>query len=116
MTVDEMRDDYDWANAFVYAGAANSVGEPSVAPGGFSFDDISEIIASDEGANDGPSWIIAVLLKDGRFGFLTAGCDCTGWDCRAGGSAYVAVSYEQLCRFGMGDDDRARLCAPLATT
>lgn len=46
----------------------------------FTTSDVAHVIAYDEGENDGPNWIIAGKLDDGRYFFLSAGCDYTGWD------------------------------------
>lgn len=110
-------DDDDWKEAFGYAGEPGTCGSPdiratpisnvSVAP--FTREDVAEIFAMEEGENDGPSWVIAGRLNDGRYFYLEAGCDYTGWDCRAGGSASVASSKEELISFAMTEDGRTRL-------
>lgn len=74
---------------------------------------VAEVIAMDEGANDGANWLMVVKLKDGRFSFLSAGCDYTGWDCQAGGSSQEYESLDELIRMGLGQDDRDRLDMPL---
>lgn len=115
----EFREHWDWKEVLGYAGkdgtqqggqpAPGAVGEspPSTEP--FGMDDVEEVLAADEGENDGPSWMVALRLKDGRFAYIEAGCDYTGWDCQAGGSASVASSLEQLVRFGLTDEARKRL-------
>lgn len=60
-------EDYDWSEAFVYAD-------------GFGIKDVEHIEGSDEGENDEQSWIAYGRLKDGRWFYLTAWCDYTGWD------------------------------------
>lgn len=105
--VSNIADSYDWIEAFKYSNGKN------VDEGGkdYSFDiaDIKDILALEEGENDGANWIIYVKLKNGLYGFLAAGCDYTGWDCQASGSSYVSKSKERLIRYGMGEDDRKRL-------
>jgi hypothetical protein len=59
---------YDWEEAFRYA-----------APH-FTLADVADVIAAVEGENDGADWVAVVRLRDGRFGYVTAGCDYTGWD------------------------------------
>lgn len=71
--------------------------------------DVAEVLAMDAGENDGANWLMVVKLKDGRFSFLSAGCDYTGWDCQAGGSSDEKETLDDLIRFGMGEDDRQRL-------
>ena len=65
--------------------------------------------ALDEGANDGDDWICLGRLKTGRWFFLSAGCDYTGWDCQAGGRAYVSETRDLLERMAMTAEDRRRL-------
>ena len=84
-------DDWDWHQAFGYAGEggadANSAGStPSPVKGydgpnsGFSRADVDHLILLREGENDGPEWLAAGQLRDGRWFYLEAGCDYTGWD------------------------------------
>lgn len=75
----------------------------------FTPDDVDRIVDFDEGENDGPSWVIVGVLKDGRVFFIEAGCDYTGWDCRASGVCFVADSIEAIHRWGLTDDARQRL-------
>lgn len=69
-TVKFFIDDYDWNAAFNCAGCDLS--------------DVSEVIAYDEGCNDGPDWIAIVKMKKPykhkKFAKVFAGCDYTGWD------------------------------------
>lgn len=81
--------DGDWQNVFAYAGepeagdGSASVG--AVPPGSqvaetpFSRWDVADVLGTSEGANDEQNWLVYGQLKDGRFFFLTAGCDYTGW-------------------------------------
>lgn len=82
MTVAELQQDYDWRSAFEYADARHI--EPSlpgmdVALNGFGIEDIQEVFFADPGEREGPDWVIAGKLKDGRYFGLRAGCDYTGW-------------------------------------
>ena len=82
-------DDGDWAEVFKYA-------QPKICEAGhihgpestifsttdtseFTRDGVLEIIGLDCGVNDDSNWIGAFLLKDGRYAFITAWCDYTGW-------------------------------------
>lgn len=114
-TLEQMREDYDWVEAFAYAGEPNKNGSPLIMPvigddkaplNPFTINDITEIFASVIGQHDGNPWIAFGRLKDGRFFLLEAGCCYTGWDCDASGS--VAVSYDRdlLIQFGMDDEAR----------
>jgi hypothetical protein len=98
-------DNYDWAEVFKYAGGkANEWSEGVGPPGaclGFTGsveacerEDVAEIIAMQDGANDGPDWIGVFRMKDGRFLAVRAGCDYTGWGCGEGGSSQVAGTLE----------------------
>ena len=96
--VAEILKDYDWQEAHAYAS--------------WNTEDVDHIIAMSEGENDGANWLMVVKLKNGKFGFLSAGCDYTGWDCRAGGNSDERNSLPELIRMGMGADDRDRLEIP----
>ena len=118
MTLSEMKDDYDWQEAWAYASGKSKSGRydsPTRVEGykgssaAATIDDVAEIIATDNGENDGQDWVGVFKLKDGRYLFLTAGCDYTGWDCQADGSSWVAGSLDQLIQFGLTDDARSRL-------
>lgn len=112
----EALDTYDWGEAFGYAGEpAMNHGSPSAVTGascavtGFARSDVAHILDKSEGENDGPSWMIAGVLNDGRFFFIEAGCDYTGWGCQSSGSSWVADTLGQLARFGLTDEARERL-------
>jgi hypothetical protein len=38
-------------------------------------DSIVAVYADVEGENDGPNWLAVVEFSDGRFGYVSAGCD-----------------------------------------
>lgn len=80
---------YDWEQAFCYAGKDEGYrnGAPeralpnddvSVEP--FSRMDVAEVLATHVGGRDTDNWLVAGRLHDGRWFFLDAGCDYTGWD------------------------------------
>ena len=81
-------DDYNWAEAFGYAGAPDRYGEGlpvavgdtdvSVAP--FTREDVNVLKHAYEGEHDGDDWVCVGQLRDGRWFALNAGCDYTGWD------------------------------------
>lgn len=113
---------YDWACAFEYAGGAGtgsySYGSADIRradPQGsvkldpFDREDVVKIVGIVEGENDAYPWEVFGRLKDGRWFFLSAGCDYTGWDCQAGGSATVARTKTELMKFGLTDSEKARL-------
>jgi hypothetical protein len=88
-------EDYNWREAFNFS-----------THGGIT--DVMRIVAMDDGENDGPNWIGVFEMKNGTFVFLSAGCDYTGWDCRAGGRSEVYKT-EKAAIQGLGDDERYRL-------
>lgn len=109
---------YDWREAFAYAGgggggygSANvrSVVGKTVDAQPFERTDVAFIVASAEGENDGANWICFGKLYDGRWFSLSAGCDYTGWDCQASGTAIVAESVDDIVRLGLDDGERDRL-------
>lgn len=80
---------YDWQHCFAYAGEPNA-GDGSASikaahPGKeidlspFSRGDVTQVIGVSEGEGDVQNWLCYGQLRDGRFFFLTAGCDYTGW-------------------------------------
>jgi hypothetical protein len=101
------REDYDWKEAFTYAPNVRTA--TGCAKDVFGIEDVAEVIKAEPGENDGPSWLMVGKLKDGRFFFLEAGCDYTGWDCQAGGDSQVADTLDNLIRFGMDESARDRL-------
>lgn len=94
-SLSEMKESYDWKEAFVYAP--------------FDLSEVAAIIKADEGFNDGDRWLAVGVLNDGRFFFLSAGCDYTGWDCQAWGDCEFADTLDDLVRWRLGDHDRERL-------
>jgi hypothetical protein len=89
-----IRDD-DWKQAFGFAP--------------FTREEVSEVIAAEDGENDGDNWVGIFRLKDGRIGYLTAGCDYTGWDCQADGHGDTRRTLVEVVRELCEDDDRRRL-------
>lgn len=90
ITLDQLNDDYDWREAFGYAGeprtcadyqsGTNVVSLDDVDATAFSRSDVVSIVHSAEGEPDGDDWLMVGQLMDGRFFYLSAGCDYTGWD------------------------------------
>lgn len=112
-----------WSDAFAYAGEPGGYGKPNLKaahPGKevdlspFARWDVAEVLACSEGENDGPNWLCFGRLGDGtgRYFFLSAGCDYTGWDCQASGDVNIGMTADEVIVFGMGPDDRRRLGIP----
>lgn len=87
--------EYDWSEAMNYAR--------------FSADDIADVVAAEEGENEGEYWLLVARLNDGRFGYVRAGCDYTGWDCQAGGDSAIRPTLEDLLRWELTSQDRRRI-------
>lgn len=101
-------DTYDWKCAFgeeCISVSASAVAGASCNEEPFRRSDVVEIIGVTEGENDGDAWRIAGRLADGRWFYLNAWCDYTGWDCQAGGHACVADDRDGLIQFGIPNDD-----------
>lgn len=123
-TAVEMQDDYDWIEAWGYGGgdpgteairSQDGPSKPFVCDGAGCSDnpvdasDLARVVASSEGENDVSTWVAVALLSDGRYAFLEAGCDYTGWDCQAGGRVWVSDTLENLWQFGVTQAARDRL-------
>lgn len=112
-------DDYDWREAFACAGdpeGGNNSADvrpalptSNVSLAHFGRSDVERVLAMREGENDGPNWMCYGQLRDGRYFFLSAGCDYTGWDCQSGGCAFVSDDQSELLQFGMTSDERSQL-------
>lgn len=82
-------DDYDWHAVFGYAGEdgssitghalIESVPDDQSSTGFFTREDVMEVTGKSEGENDGAEWMIYGQLWDGRWFYIEAGCDYTGW-------------------------------------
>ncbi len=105
----DVLNNYDWESAFGYASPQKCVSTEDVSVAAFTRQEVKAIYWRSDGENDGDAWIIGGELADGRLFFLAAWCDYTGWDCQAGGSAWVSRSVKTLVRFGIDDGQRSRL-------
>ncbi len=77
-------DDYNWEYVFAYADRPEWVmesedardGKPTSAP--IKREDVVEVIAYADGMNDELDWLMLGKVSDGRYFYVTAGCDYTG--------------------------------------
>jgi len=71
---------YDWEEVFKY-GANPEIACPgmTVDQSSFTLDDVARCYGHVQGDNDGPTCTAYGKLKDGRYFFISAGCDYTGW-------------------------------------
>lgn len=60
------------------------------------FNDIVESLACVSGENDGPDWHYVVKLKDGKYAYIQAGCDYTGWGCQESGTSKIGDTIEEV--------------------
>ncbi len=92
--------DEDWKCAFEYFGEQNTrnygtpdvravPSHPETPTDTFTRSDVAEVLAIADGENGDADWIGVFRLRDGRFAYVEAGCDHTGWDCIADGFAVV---------------------------
>jgi len=105
----DLRESADWKCAFDEANRSIEAVEGyrgSIAT--FALHDVSRVVAREDGENDERDWLGVFELADGRFVFVAAGCDYTGWDCRAHGHTRVAATLTDLVRWGIGQNERAR--------
>lgn len=119
-------EDANWREAFGYAGcepgtsnqAMPALAVPptdpraAVQPPGFCREDVAVVIWSRVGVYDGSDWLMLGQLRDGRFFFLAAGCDYTGWDCQSGGHSAVAHTFENIWRWGVTERARKEIDLP----
>lgn len=85
----------DWREAFYIAS--------------FNIEDVARVVAFSNGENDGQDWVGVFELKDGRFGYLHAGCDNTGWDCESHGDSHVCDKLDDLLLGFVGEESCKRL-------
>lgn len=57
---------------------------------------VEEVIHYRAGENDYSNWLLVLRLTDGRYAYVSAWCDYTGWDCRAGSEVTYADSLDAL--------------------
>ncbi len=87
-TLDELRNDGNWACVFADEGnwSSGNCSKDTEAIGQCSAEplptrqDVAVILALRDGENEGPDWIGVFELADRRFLFARGGCDYTGWD------------------------------------
>lgn len=104
----KLDEDGDWGEAFAVCEKPSGA-DPTREDYNFSsvrLEAVKHVFAMRTGENDGQDWLVAGTLEDGRYFFVSAGCDYTGWQCRSGGQATVATSLEELVKYGLTDEAR----------
>jgi len=105
-TPEELKADYDWQQAFMIAAyPEKGLPEDKVSTRGCHIADVVEVLGTRDGENEGDRWLGAFKLNDGRFLYVEAGCDYTGWDCRASGTKRVASSLKLLKRWCIPENE-----------
>lgn len=114
--IDTIKGDYDWKAVFGEDSGGNTSKATDAIPPHSKVDttppnlaDVKTVIAAVNGENDGAEWLGLFELNDGRFCVAGGGCDYTGWDCQAGNHISVAASLDDAIRFGLSEQERARL-------
>lgn len=75
----DLRASDDWRHAFAEANCCFSgVSGYGGSLASFSTDDVARVVAREDGEADARAWIGVFELNDGRFVFVSAGCDNTG--------------------------------------
>ena len=87
--INDFRNNDDWKSAFLQVG----LGKPD-SNYGYELPDtylnfVKRVVCCDRGYNDEVNWICVVELEDGTYVVVDAGCDYTGWDCQAWGTADI---------------------------
>lgn len=79
--------DHSWREAFGQGTGGNCEQKADACPPGADVDltppnieDVAEVIAASNGANDEEHWVGLFRMKDGRIALVDAWCDYTGWD------------------------------------
>lgn len=105
----EVGEEYDWRSAFDVVTPQACMGfDGSI---NFDISMVTRIHRAYAGLNDSEDWECIGELSDGRWFFLCAGCDYTGWDCRAWGLIHIGADEEQVKVMGCDDGARSRLYA-----
>jgi hypothetical protein len=85
----KLGDDYDWPEVFSVAARDSNIEiDPKK--------DIKRVIASIDGEQDNSNWQAVIELNDGRYAWISSGCDYTGWGCQDSGSIIYAESLAKL--------------------
>lgn len=104
-------DDYDWAEVFgeAYSCSKEIDSLDGTSCDDFTREDVVEIIAIQDGQNDGDEWLGVFKLKDGRFLAATGWCDYTGWDCQSGTLLTVGATLSEVVMMGLTESQRKQL-------
>lgn len=110
--LEQFRADGDWQEAWGVSEAGSAVLGCDVSTEYVPMNRIQAVIGCDRGQNDGPDWIALVWLDDGRFAFMSAGCDYTGWGCADWGYIMYSDTLERMLQYGLSGDAILRMSGP----
>lgn len=103
------KEDDIWDQAYYMEELSGGLlGEEKCEVGNFP-DNIAEYYWIHEGHNDEDAWECLCKLDNGNFGFYSASCDYTGFDCQGGMKLIVSKDLERLFWEGLTERSRA-LC------
>lgn len=74
---------------------------------------IESLLAVIDGERDTTDWHWIVRLVDGRFAYITGGCDYIGWDCQSSLDIFEEDTIDASMR-QVGEAERDELAAQLA--
>ena len=74
--VEKLRRSFDWRAAFETAFDGYWTGHDKPIP---ALNDVVRVVCCDDGENDEDNWVGVFELTGGRFLWISAGCDYTGW-------------------------------------
>lgn len=69
----------------------------------FGVDDIQQVLAVWNGANDEADWRWVVKLGRRKYAFIQGGCDYTGWDCQSWATSAITTTPLKAARFALGE-------------
>ena len=62
----------------------------------FALNDVKEIVACIPGEADGPYWHYLCRLSGDKYGYVTAGCDYSGWGCQEDGEGAIGTLQQMI--------------------
>lgn len=72
---------------------------------GIEIGDVANVLALVPGWADGLAWHWIVRLKDGKYAYITGGCDYSGWGCQDWGTVGVADSIDQAINMASQEEN-----------
>lgn len=115
IALEEFKDDWNWQAAIHEAVCGYYTSSYLEENPEHPIHNVAEVLAADAGEHDERDWIAILRMKDGQWAMLRAGCDYTGWDCRAGGSMEYFETVDEACSaMSLTPEELKRLAPDLA--